>query len=176
MLFDRWWQRVLPWGHIFATWRIRLTLCILQHTRVHNRNAKSICSAVFAQMTAKCPYTLQWAACFLYSKLPLPMLASRRHVIGPTRVQNANGNLIASAVFSRLTSVTDWQTKRQTGIPRYSVRCDVIMWGTAKPHTHFMLVRTISPLFSRYLYLYLYVYISIYIVIYRSLALQSVVV
>jgi len=42
MLFDRWWQHVLPWGHIGATWRIRLNLCILQSTRVHNLNGKSI--------------------------------------------------------------------------------------------------------------------------------------
>jgi len=29
--------------------------------------------------------------------------------IRPTRVRNANGNLIVSALFARLTSVTDWQ-------------------------------------------------------------------
>ena len=32
--------------------------------RAHNLNGTSICSAVFAQMTAKCPYTLQWFAHF----------------------------------------------------------------------------------------------------------------
>ena len=32
--------------------------------RVHNPNGTSISSAVFAQMTAECPYTLQWFACF----------------------------------------------------------------------------------------------------------------
>jgi len=48
--------------------------------RVHNPNGTTIGSAVFAQTTAERPYTLQWFACFP-SKLPLPMLASRPHVI-----------------------------------------------------------------------------------------------
>jgi len=39
-------------------------------TRVHSRNAKSIGSAVFAQMTAECPYTLQWSACFALKIAP----------------------------------------------------------------------------------------------------------
>jgi len=47
--------------------------------------------------------------------------------IGPTRVRNANGNLIVSAVFAGLASVTDWQRDRQTDKPRYSVRGGVIM-------------------------------------------------
>ena len=41
--------------------------------------------------------------------------------IGPTQVQNANGNLIVSAVFAGLTSVTHWQSyrksDRQTTLP-----------------------------------------------------------
>jgi len=44
--------------------------------------------------------------------------------IGPTRVRNANGNLIVSAVFAGL---TDRQRDRKTDRPRYSVRCGVIM-------------------------------------------------
>jgi len=40
-------------------------------SRVHNPNGISIRSAIFAQMTAGCPYTLQWDA--LPSKLSLPM-------------------------------------------------------------------------------------------------------
>jgi len=158
MLFDRWRQRVLPQGHIGVTWRIRLNLCILRPTRVHNRNGKwiglavlhslrqkvpilyngrsypselplpmedldipcdtwcfrpmpahnpngtSIGSAVFAQMTAECLYCLQWFTCF-------PLKIAHSHVgiwtscntwfIEPTRVRNANGNLIVSAVFCR---------------------------------------------------------------------------
>jgi len=46
---------------------------------------------------------------------------------GPTGVRDANGNLIVLAVFAGLTSVTDWQSDRQTDRPRYSVRCSVIM-------------------------------------------------
>jgi len=41
-------------------------------TRVHIPNDISIDSAVFAQLSAESPYTLQWAAPSL-SKLPLPM-------------------------------------------------------------------------------------------------------
>jgi len=51
--------------------------------RVQNSNGTSIGSAVFAQMTAECLYTLQWFACFP-SKLPLLMLASGPHgTLGP---------------------------------------------------------------------------------------------
>jgi len=44
--------------------------------------------------------------------------------IGPTRVRNANGNLIVPAVFAGL---TDCQSDRKTDRPRYLVRCGVIM-------------------------------------------------
>ena len=60
-----------------ANWRNLANTIELVHplpTRVHNRNAKSIGSAVFAQMTAECPCTLQWSACF-----PLKIVPS--HVI-----------------------------------------------------------------------------------------------
>ena len=40
--------------------------------------------------------------------------ASNTWFLGPTRVLNANGISIASAVFARLTSMTDRQTDRQT--------------------------------------------------------------
>jgi len=40
--------------------------------------------------------------------------------IWPTRVCNANGNLIASAIFAGL---TDWKSDRKTDRPRYSVQC-----------------------------------------------------
>jgi len=93
--------------------------------RAHNPNGTSIGSAVFALMTAECLYCLQWFACFP-SKLPLPMLASGPHVIRgsldpPESRSNANGNLIVSAVFAGLTSVTHWQSyrksDRQTTLP-----------------------------------------------------------
>jgi len=45
------------WRHMANT----IDFCFLQPTRVHNPNGKSIGSAVFAQLTAESPYTLQWA-------------------------------------------------------------------------------------------------------------------
>jgi len=69
-----------------AHWRHLANTIELLHplpTRVHNRNAKSIGSAVFAQMITQCPYTLQWSACFPLKIAPSQflMLACRRHVI-----------------------------------------------------------------------------------------------
>ena len=79
--------------------------------RAHNPNGISIESAVFAQITAECPYTLQLDAPCPPSKLPLRMGVcgplSNTWFPGPTRVLNPNGILIASAIFSRLTSVAD---------------------------------------------------------------------
>jgi len=46
-----------------------MNLCFLQLNGVHNPNGKSIGLAVFAQLTAESPYTLQWAS--LSPKLPL---------------------------------------------------------------------------------------------------------
>jgi len=48
-------------GYTSANWRIRLNLCFLQPTPLHNQNGKSIGLAVSAQLTAESPYTLQWA-------------------------------------------------------------------------------------------------------------------
>ena len=45
-------------SHIGATWRIRLKLCFIQPTRVHNPSGISIGSAVFAPLTAESPYIL----------------------------------------------------------------------------------------------------------------------
>jgi len=89
-------------------------------------NGTSIRSAVFAQTTAECLYCLQWFACF-------PLKIAPSHVgtwtscntwfIGPTRVRKANSNLIVSAVFAGLTSVTltEQQKERQTD---HTTRCD----------------------------------------------------
>jgi len=46
IVFTRWRQCALPCGHTGATWRMRLNLCFLQPTRVHNPNGKSIGSAL----------------------------------------------------------------------------------------------------------------------------------
>jgi len=50
---------------IFNTWFPGLTQILI-------RNGMPIGSAVYAQLTAACPYTLQWVAPFPL-KLPLPM-------------------------------------------------------------------------------------------------------
>ena len=91
MLFDRWRQRVLPQGHIGATWRIRLNLCILRPTRVHNRNGKWIGLAVFAQLTTESVYTLQWALP-IHENCPFPWKIWISHVtrdaFGPSLPSN----------------------------------------------------------------------------------------
>jgi len=56
-----------------------LNLCFLRPTWVHNSNSKSIGSAVFAQLMAESPYTLQWAP--LPAKLLIPMGVSGPHLI-----------------------------------------------------------------------------------------------
>jgi len=69
IVFARWRQCVLPWGHIGATWRIRFYLCFLPLTRVLNPNGKSVGSAIVAQLTLECrraspnncPFT--WGIC-----------------------------------------------------------------------------------------------------------------
>ena len=102
----------------------------------------TIGSAVFAQMTAECPYTLQWAAPSL-SKLHLPMGGSGSHLYntwfpGSIRVLSPNGIWIGSALFTGLTSVTDRQTDR----PRYSV-------GNNRPHLRTYLLRCGLLMMSR---------------------------
>ena len=65
-----------------AHWRHLASMIehLLHPCRVHNPNVIWISSAVFAQMTAECHYTLQWSACFPLKIAP-PMLARRRHAI-----------------------------------------------------------------------------------------------
>ena len=62
--------RWVDWRHLANTieiehtgtiWSVRLNLRFLRPTRVHNSNSKSIASAVWAQLMAKSPNTLQWA-------------------------------------------------------------------------------------------------------------------
>jgi len=55
--------------HCWTPYNTRFLLGPIQH---HNPNGISISLAVFAQMTAECPYTLQWVP-LSPSKLPLPM-------------------------------------------------------------------------------------------------------
>jgi len=85
--------------------------------RAHRPNGISISSAVFAQMTTACPYTLQWDAPSP-SKLSIPMgdldPPSNTWSLGPSQVLNPNGISIGSAVLAGLTSVTARQTDHAT--------------------------------------------------------------
>jgi len=96
----------------------------------HLTNGISIGSAVFAQMIAECPYTLQWDAPFhlkiapFYGGIWTPIW---HMFLWLTRVLNPNGISIGRDVFAGLTGVTDRQTDRQTDRPRYSV-------GNNRPH------------------------------------------
>ena len=54
IVFTSWRQCALLCGHIGASWRIRLSLCFLRPTQVHNPNGKSIGPAIFAQLMAEC--------------------------------------------------------------------------------------------------------------------------
>ena len=156
MLFDRWRQRVLPWGHIGATWRIRLNLCILcpleSTTEMPNRSVQHRWLRSVPILYSGLP-VCHW-------KLPLPMLACRRHVIPGSLDPPESGAQMATwsfqPFFSGLTSVTDWQSDRQTDRPGYSVRCGVIMRnyvGYAKATKSFHVSTNISPVLSRYLYI-----------------------
>ena len=81
--------------------------------QAHKPNGISISSAVFAQLTAECPYTLVWDALFPQN-CPFPWgiwTPSNTWFPAPTQVLNPNGIVIGSAVFVGLTSVTDRQTE-----------------------------------------------------------------
>ena len=89
--------------------------------RAHKSNGISIGSAVFAQITAECPCTLQMGRpgpspqnCFFRWGMWTPYNAWF-HAL--TQILKPNGNSIVSAVFAGLTTVTVWLTDR----PRYSV-------------------------------------------------------
>jgi len=120
----------LQWGHPYSpelplsmgdldlpcnTWCFR-------PIRVHNPNGTSIGSAVFAQMTAGCLYTLQWFTCFP-SKLPLPMLASGLHVIRGSLAPPESGTQMGTSSFQPF--LQGWQTEtvteRQTD---HATQCD----------------------------------------------------
>jgi len=94
--------------------------------RSHNPKGISTGSAVFAQMTAECPYTLQWDAPFPLKIAPFHggiWTPSNTWFSKPTWVLNPSSISIGSAVFAVLTSVTDRQTDR----PSYSL-------GNNRPH------------------------------------------
>ena len=58
----------------------------------------------FSQMTAKCPYTLQWP--------PFPLkIGPNLKYRGPSRLLNPNGISIGSAAIAEFTTMTDRQTR-----------------------------------------------------------------
>ena len=71
----------------------------------------------FAQLTAECPYILYNVLLLPPSKLALPIriwTSSNTWFLGPTRVINLNSISTGSAVFARLTTVTDRPTDHTT--------------------------------------------------------------
>jgi len=82
-------------------------------TRLSIPSCILICTAIFAQLTAQSPYTLQWAAIF-----PLRIILSHVGIWSPfstcfiphTHVHILNDVLIGLAIFAGLTIVTDRQT------------------------------------------------------------------
>jgi len=181
MLLDRWRQRVLPWRHIGATWRIRLTGASFGPLESRTETANGSVQPFLHSLQQKVsilynghPYPPELSFPIGYLDLPcnkwcfgpmrvhnpngprsvqpclhrlpqsVPILVClfppqncSSHVvvwtpcntwfIGLNRVRNENGNLIVSAVFAGLTSVTDWQSDRQTDRSRCSVRGGVTM-------------------------------------------------
>ena len=92
--------------------------CFFGPARAHNPNGISIGSAVFVQLTAGRPHTLQWVTlspqnCHSYGMIWNPIYT---WFLGVTRVLNPNGIWIGWAVFASLTTVTDRQIDRQTTI------------------------------------------------------------
>jgi len=89
--------------------------CFLGPSRVQIPNGISIGSAVFAQMTAECRYTLQQDAPSPQNyQFPWGIWSpSNTWFAGPTRVLNPKGIFIGSAVFCRA-HYCDRQTDRQT--------------------------------------------------------------
>ena len=80
------------WRHLANTIEL---VYVLRPTGVHNRNGQWIGSAVFAQMTAECPYT---GLPVPPSKLFLPMVtvASGPHIIHGSLGPTESGTQIAT--------------------------------------------------------------------------------
>jgi len=85
--------------------------------QAHNPNGISIGSAVFAQLTAECPYTLQWDAPSP-SKLPLRMGDLDPHLIrGSFGPPESSTRTASRSVQPFLQGSLVWQTDRQTDRP-----------------------------------------------------------
>jgi len=99
----------------------------MRANKFNNPNGTSIGSAVFAQMTTECPYTLQWFACFLLKTAPSHVGICTSPLGPPSPERKCKWQLHRFSRFAGLTTVTDWQSDTQTDRPRYSVRGGVIM-------------------------------------------------
>jgi len=96
-----------------------LNTCFLGPPRVQIPNGILTGSAVFAKLTAECPYTSQWAAPSHPPKLLLPMGDIDPDVtnasLGPPESSTPTACIsVCSAVFAGLTSVTGRQTNHAT--------------------------------------------------------------
>ena len=99
-------------------------------------NGISIGSAVFAQLTAECPYTLQWASPSLLKTVPPYRRSeppSNIWFLRPTWALNPSSISIDWAIFVGLATVTDWQTDQQTQL--VTVGC-VYIHSTAMRHNN----------------------------------------
>jgi len=81
---------------------MRLNLCFLRPTRVHNPNDISIGSAVLAELAAEFPILTMGSSFSKNCPFRLGILTpSYKQFLGPTRVLNPNGTSIGSAVLHR---------------------------------------------------------------------------
>ena len=123
---------------------------------------------LFAQLTATCPYTIQWFARFFF-KIALSIRGFGPHVIhgslGPSEssTQTASRSL-QPFLHGPLVWLTVRPTDRLTDHATRSVRMGRMYirstamrrnnashtWDTAKPYSRFMLLQTISPLLRIY--------------------------
>jgi len=99
----------------------------LRPIQAHNPNGISIGLAVFAQITAESPYTLQWDTTF-----PLKIALFHGGIWTPSNtwflgLTRGSTQTAPRSVQPFLQGSLVWQTDRQTDRPRYSV-------GNNRPH------------------------------------------
>ena len=131
------WQKAASPPHmdgsvVFATWcQCALHLIHASLGQVQIPNGISIGSADFAQLTAECPCTLQWAAPSP-SKLPLPTGIWFRR---PSGVLNPNSISIGSAVSAQLIAEHPYTLQWAT-LPRQS--CPFLRGSGSPSNTWFL--------------------------------------
>ena len=116
--------------HIGATWRIRLNPCFHRLTQVHNANGRSIGSAVFAQLTAKCR-RVHWHR--LANTIEIVHIGATWRIrlnsrfLRLTRDHNPNGKSIGSIVAAQRTAESPYTLQWATLSPQIS-------YGGSGPH------------------------------------------